>query len=107
MRTKTFLSSLMQEAWTLVKTYGFTMRDALKQAWLLAKLNIEMRKGIVKFMYEKLNGEIRTAWGTLKSELIPETGSDNRTKNNSVAVYFDEEKQSWRCFKKANLLKIA
>lgn len=96
MRTKTFLSSLMQEAWTLVKTYGFTMRDALKQAWLLAKLNIAMRKGIVKFMYEKLNGEIRTAWGTLKSELIPETGSDNRkafelVRNMEIRNYHYEE----------------
>lgn len=102
------LSDLMKQAWTLVKIYGFSMAEAMKKAWLLLKLKKALNNGIVKFYYEKLNGEIRSAWGTLKSDLIPETaGTNNRKKNDSVMVYYDQEKQSIRCFKKANLIRIA
>lgn len=105
---KNQLRDLMNQAWTLVKTYGFSMAEAMKKAWLLLKLKKAMSKGIVKFYYEKLSGEIRTAWGTLSSEKIPATaGTDNRKKNDSVMVYFDQEAGGWRCFKKYNLIKIA
>lgn len=100
------LSELMHKAWMFVKVYGFTMAEAMKQAWALSKLRKAMKKGIVKFMYTKLSGEVRTAWGTLKEELIPATSGDNRKKNDSVMVYFDKEKDSYRCFKVANFLKI-
>ena len=101
------LSELMRKAWMFVKVYGFTMAEAMKQAWALSKLKKAMKKGIVKFMYTKLSGEIRTAWGTLKEDLIPATSGDNRKKNDSVMVYFDTEKDSYRCFKVANFLKIS
>lgn len=101
------LSELMRQAWQLVKTYGFSMAEAMKKAWLLLKLKKAMSKGIVKFYFEKLDGTTRTAWGTLRSDLIPETaGVDNRKKNDTVMVYYDQEKASFRCFKKANLLSI-
>lgn len=104
---KSQMSELMKQAWQLVKVYGFTIAEAMKQSWLLLKLKKSMHKGIVKFFYQKLNGEIRTAWGTLKADLIPETSGSEKKKNDSVMVYFDQEKQCYRSFKKANLLSIA
>lgn len=102
------LSELMKKSWQLVKVYGFTMAEAMKQMWAIMKLKSAMKKGIVKFLYTKLDGTVRTAWGTLKSDLIPASaGTDNRKKNDSVMVYFDQEKESYRCFKIANFLKIA
>lgn len=101
------LSEIMRKAWMFVRKYGFTMAEGLKQAWALSKLKKAMKKGIVKFMYTKLSGEIRTAWGTLKDELIPvESYSNNRKKNDSVFVYWDSEKESFRSFKIANFLRI-
>ena len=35
------------------------------------------------------------------------TGADKRAKNDTVQVYFDTERNEFRCFKKANLVKIA
>lgn len=102
------LSELMRKAWMFVKVYGFTMAEAMKQAWALSKLKKAMKKGIVKFMYTKLSGEIRTAWGTLKEDLIPATtNTSNRKSNESVFTYWDSEKESFRSFKLANFLKIA
>lgn len=101
------LSELMKKSWQLVKTYGISLSEAMHKVWTLFKLRMAMKKGVVKFYYEKLSGEIRTAWGTLKEDLIPATSGENRKKNDSVQVYYDNEKGAYRCFKIVNLIKIA
>ena len=101
------LHEIMSLAWQFVKRNGFTMSEALKVAWANMKLKAAMKQRIVKFYFQKVDGSVREAYGTLKENLIPATSSDNRKKNDTVATYFDTEKQSWRSFKKANLLNIA
>ena len=104
---KTDLRAIMQMAWQFVKRNGMTLADALKKAWQVFKLKAQMMKGIVRFYFRKVDGTIREAYGTLKAELMPETkGNDNRKKNDSVQVYFDTEKQEFRCFKLANLVTL-
>ena len=101
------LSGLMKKAWMLVKSYGFTMAEAMKQSWAIAKLRKAMRNGIVKFMYQKLDGTIRTAWGTLSDNLVGETKGTGRKANESLVVYYDTEKSAYRSFKAANFIKMA
>lgn len=101
------LHEIMSLAWQFVKRNGFTMSEALKVAWANMKLKAAMKQRIVKFYFQKVDGRVREAYGTLKENLIPATSGDNRKKNDTVATYFDTEKQSWRSFKKANLLNIA
>ncbi len=62
-----------------------------------------MKTEIVRFYFQKVDGSIRQAWGTLKSDLLPATG-DNRKRNETVQVYFDTEVNEYRCFKKFNLM---
>lgn len=108
MKTKTFLSSVMKLAWQLVKKNGYTMSEAMKVAWLNAKLKFQMKTRIVKFYFQKVDGSIREAYGTLAEHLMPATaGTDKRAKNDTVQVYFDTERNEFRCYKKANLVKIA
>jgi hypothetical protein len=67
-----------------------------------------MQACICKFYYQKVDGSLREAFGTLNSCLIPViAGTDTRKKNDTVQTYFDTEKGEWRCFKKANLTKLA
>lgn len=102
------LKDIMQTAWQFVKRNGMTLSDALKTAWRNFKLRVAMKSRIVKFYFQKVDGTIREAFGTLAERLIPATsGEDNRRKNDTVQTYFDSEKQAWRCFKKANLINIA
>lgn len=103
---KNKMREVMRRAWQLVKVYGFSMAEAMKQSWKVLKLKEALKKGIVKFMYTKLNGEIRTAWGTLKEGLIPEIKGTERKKNESLITYYDNEKQAFRSCKIANLIKI-
>ena len=105
---KADLRAIMQLAWQFVKRNGFTMSEALHAAWLNFKLKVAMAVRIVKFYFQKVDGSIREAYGTLRSDLIPEVkGDDKRKKNDTVQVYFDTEKQEFRCFKVANLVRIA
>lgn len=94
-------------AWQFVKRNGMSMAEALKIAWRNIKVKAMMSKRIVKFYFQKVDGSVREAYGTLKSELLPETGNTKREKNDTVQTYFDTERQEWRCFKKANLISIA
>ena len=107
MKTKQILSRVMSLAWQFVKRNGFTMSEALRVAWCNIKLHLKMQSQIVKFYFIKVDGTLREAYGTLASNLIPQAGESNRRKNDTVQVYFDTEKQEWRCFKLANLFKIA
>lgn len=101
------LKDIMQTAWQFVKRNGMTLSDALKTAWRNFKLRVAMKSRIVKFYFQKVDGTIREAFGTLAERLIPATsGEDNRRKNDTVQTYFDTEKAEWRCFKKANLINI-
>ena len=105
-KIKNQLKEVMLMAWTFVKRNGFTMSEALKCAWANMKLKASMKERIVKFYFKKVDGSIREAYGTLKENLIPATSGDNRKKNETVQVYFDTERQEYRCFKKANLITL-
>lgn len=103
---KNILHEIMSLAWQLVKRNGYSMSEALKTAWANIKLRNAMKQRIVKFYFKKVDGTIREAYGTLKENLIPATSGDNRKKSDTVQVYYDTEKQEYRCFKKANLVTL-
>lgn len=99
---------VMVLAWQFVKKNGYSMREAMLAAWKNIKLQAALHLGIVKFYFQKIDGTIREAYGTLKENLIStEVKGGNRKMNESIQTYFDTEKQEFRCFKKANLLRIA
>lgn len=101
------LKDIMCLAWQFVKRNGYTMREALKVAWRNIKLKNAMKTRIVKFYYQKVDGSVREAFGTLKENLLPASLAGNeRKRNDTVFTYFDTEIQEYRCFKKANLIKV-
>lgn len=102
---KNFLRNVMAMAWQFVKKNGFSMSEALKTAWLNAKLRSAMKTRIVKFYFNKVDGTIREAYGTLVETMLPPVKNDRKPAP-SVQVYYDTEKQEYRCFKKANLLRM-
>ena len=105
--TKINKKDLFALAWQMVKRNGYSMSEALRAAWLNVKVRMAMTTRIVKFYFQKVDGSIREAYGTLKESLVPATAGSDRRRNDTVQTYFDTEKGEWRCFKKANLLSIA
>ena len=103
---KNTMREVMSLAWQFVRKNGFTMSEALKTAWRNIKLRVALSKRVVKFYFQKVDGTLREAYGTLVSDKIPATKGTKKTAD-TCQVYFDTEKDEWRCFKKANLVKIA
>ncbi len=102
------MKEVMQMAWSFVRKNGYSMSEALKTAWMNIKLKAAMKERIVKFYFQKVDGSIREAYGTLKDSLLPDSkGTDSRKKSDTVQTYFDTERGEFRCYKVANLVKIA
>ena len=105
-------TELFKMMWQFVKQTGFSKSEALKMAWRNLKLKKELQNGIVRFHFQKVDGSIREAWGTLKTNLIPNinaaniNAANNRAQNATIQVYFDTEKKEWRSFKKLNLVTV-
>ena len=99
------MKEVMSLVWSFVKRNGFSMSEALKVAWANLKLKAVLRKKVVEFFFKKTDGMLRQAFGTLMSDRVPETKGTKKTADN-CQVYFDCEKEEWRCFKKCNLVKI-
>lgn len=100
------LSNIMKMAWTFVKQTGLSLSECLKKAWANAKLVGRLKSGIVKFHFQKVNGEIREAWGTLQN-LGDKIKGDKRSTNPTIQVYWDTQKEAFRCFKKLNLIALS
>ena len=100
------LREVMQLAWQFVKKNGYSLSEALKVAWMNIKLKAQLKKRIVKFYFQKVDGSLREAFGTLNERVVPQT-QGARKMNDTCQVYFDTEKGEWRCFKRANLIRIA
>lgn len=99
----------MNEAWRLVKAYGYTMAAAMKQCWLVKKLRDRMKKGIVHFFFiKKTTGELREAFGTLDPSKIDYTATGEGRHGNfaDCVQYWDTVKGAWRMFKTYNLTKV-
>lgn len=100
------LKEVMTLAWQFVKRNGYSLSEALKTAWANVKLATQLRAGIVRFYFRKVDGSIREAFGTLSEKLVPETKDTGRKKNDTLFTYFDTERGEWRSFKKANLISM-
>ncbi len=100
------MREIMRMAWSFVHKNGYTMSEALKCAWANVKLRTMLRNRIVEFYFKKTDGTLRQAFGTLKEGLIGEIKGTGRKTNDNLQVYWDTEKEEYRCFKKCNLIKI-
>lgn len=73
---------------------------------MLEELVIRMRTEIVSFSFMKKNGEIRKAKGTLRSDLCPTSCGGGRPTPKHLQLYFDVEKDAWRCFNKEQFIEM-
>ena len=98
------LSKIMKRAWVIFRETGKQFAICLAKSWQLYRLARSMRAGVVRFAFEKADGSMRKALGTLKDIrcLIKGTGVDTP----STFRYFDVEANGFRCFRVTNLIAI-
>ena len=101
------LKIIMSMAWRFWRTTRQAFAECLKLAWRNFNLKRRMASEVVRFYFQKVDGSLREAWGTLRSDIVPTvSGNDTRKKSETVQVYFDTEKNEWRCYKLLNLAAI-
>lgn len=101
---KNFRSKVFKQAHALMKATGKAFSVCLSRAWALYRLTKRMHREVVTFTYEKVDGSLRKAKGTLKDvqSLIKGTG----TPNYNTIRYFDVEANGFRSFKVENLITV-
>ena len=109
MKTTNFRVRVMNYAHHIFETQNYTWSAALKKAWTLYRLVKDMRKGVVKFYFEKVDGSARVAYGTLCNLPAGVTSRRSATKapNYGTMCYWDTKKQAFRSFKVENFIAIA
>ncbi len=106
MEKSNFRVRVMKYAHQLAKTTEYTWKICLIKAWELYRLAKKMRRGIVKFAFQKVDGSIRHASGTLYN-LPAGTSIHGKTKPSyKTFAYFDVDKGEMRCFKIENLVTV-
>lgn len=109
-------NQVMANAWQICRKYeviygkgNVLFSECLKMAWSEYKSdNVAkpaLKSNVVKFTYLKKDGTERVAFGTLIESEIPATKGLKKSAD-SVQVYFDLEKQEYRCYLKQNFIKI-
>lgn len=102
--TSSFRKTVMLRAYHIMATTGKEWSVCLKKAWLLFRLNKAMHNGEITFFFEKKDGSLRKAVGTLKMDKIDyQFKSDNQPKVTTF-TYFDVEANSFRSFKIENFM---
>ncbi len=100
-----FRSRVMKYAHQLAKTTGNSWKICMLKAWELYRLAKKMKKGIVKFVFLKVDGTVRYANGTLiNTRGISFNGKKLTKPSYKTFVYYDTDKNEMRCFKIENLV---
>jgi len=78
------------------------------QAWQVARLRAALRAGATRFTFQKENGEVRVAYGTLNQQFFEyEYKGSDRAENPTAIKYYDLDKNAWRSFRAERILKVA
>ena len=100
---KTDLSMIMRRAWQITRSTGKAFAVCLAKAWVLYRLTKQMRDGVVRFAYEKADGTLRKAVGTLHE--VTATVKGTGRPNDALTIrYYDIEAGGWRSFKVENFI---
>ncbi|MCD8044409.1 MAG: SH3 beta-barrel fold-containing protein [Tannerellaceae bacterium] len=100
----TFRSKVYRVAYELYHTTGKSWPICLTRAWAMYRLTRQMHRGVVNFAYERADGTLRKAKGTLMNveDKIKGTG---KTCYKTIR-YYDVEAGAFRSFKVANFITV-
>lgn len=95
----------MRRAWHLFRSTGKAFAVCLSRAWVLYRLTKRMRAGVVRFAYEKADGTLRKAAGTLHE--VAATIKGTGRPNDALTIrYYDVDADGWRSFKVENFVTV-
>jgi len=90
-------------------SHSIDLPTSFGKGFMIETLKKRMMRGeVVRFCYQKLNGEIRFAVGTLQSDSVQANivGTGMPKRFYGMFAYIDLQKMSWRGFKEEKLIGI-
>ena len=99
------LSLLMRRALAIARATGKVFAICLSKSWQLYRLPKRLRAGIGRFAYEKTDGTLRRAAGTLH-EVVATIKGTGRPDDGCTVKYYDIEVDGWRSFKVENFVTV-
>lgn len=95
---------VLSDAKRINEITGRPMAECEEQAQMIAECIKAMKERIVEFYFQKKDGTMRQAFGTLQDDVILPLIKDtsNRQPNPDIVTYYDTEKEQFRSFKKVN-----
>jgi len=90
-------------------SHSMDLPTSFGKGFMIETLKKRMMRGeVVRFCYQKLNGEIRYAVGTLQSDAVIAniTGTGTPKRFFGMFAYIDLQKMEWRGFKEERLIGI-
>lgn len=102
-------SEVLLMAWAIRRQNQFlTWGQCQAQAWKVIRLRAALRVGVASFTFQKNDGEVREAKGTLNAQLFQyEHKGTDRSESLTVVKYFDLDKNAWRSFRAERILTVA
>ena len=87
---------------------GYNLNQSLTTSSMIELLQLQLMSGTAQFIYQKKNGELRKAFGTLLEKVVNNNinGCGVPRSYFNCQAYFDIEEQAWRSFKYENLVTI-
>lgn len=102
---KNFRSLTFSRAWSMHRETGKSFSVCLAIAWRAYNLVKKMKSEIVEFTFEKVDGTLRRAKGTIQSARERITESTRKPNFKSI-TFFDTERNEYRSFRTENLISI-
>lgn len=102
-------SEVLSLAWAIRRQNQFlAWGQCQAQAWQVVRLRAALRAGATRFTFQKQDGEVREAYGTLNPALFQyEAKGSDRAENLTAIKYYDLDKQAWRSFRAERILRVA
>jgi len=102
-------SEVMKLAWAIRrKNPATSLAHCQVSAWKVLLLQQALRKGSVRFSFQKQNGEVRRAIGTLKPDMFIQPPKSPEVSTQLTLVrYYDIEKNAIRSFRADQILQVA
>lgn len=90
-----------------VNRYGKSVEDAQALTERNYQVYEALCKGITHFQFTKVDGSLRDAYGTLvPSYYEGQLKGSDRQPSEVVQVYWDMERNDFRCYKKINVVGV-
>lgn len=80
----------------------------ITKAILIDSLKEKLHDGVAHFIFTKVDGTLREAWGTTKEQLVDNhiNGKGKSREKYGCCAYWDIEKGAWRSFRWESLVQV-